>query len=86
MLTEFTGQTFERSGVYNLVKKLQKRFLVIDTVTGEEKVEFRGVQVLVFLSFFVIVVVVVVVIVIVIVQVSAQGLGLSQLWRGPTQR
>ena len=45
MLTEFTGQTFERPGVHNLVRKLQKRFLVIDTETGEEKVEFRGVQV-----------------------------------------
>ena len=45
MLTEFTGQTFQRPGVHNLVRKLQKRFLVIDTETGEEKVEFRGVQV-----------------------------------------
>ena len=47
MLTEFTGQTFERTGVHNLVRRLQKRFLVIDTETGEGKVEFRGVQVLV---------------------------------------
>ena len=63
------------------MRKLQKRYLVIDTETGEEKVEFRGVQVLVFviLIFFVIIVII---IVIVIVQVPAQGLGLSHLWRG----
>ena len=45
MLAEFTGQTFKRSGVYNLVKKLQKKFLVIDSVTGQEMIEFGGVQV-----------------------------------------
>ena len=45
MLTEFTGQTFDRAGAHNLVRNLQKRFLVIDPDTGEEKVEFRGVQV-----------------------------------------
>ena len=56
------------------MRKLQKRYLVIDTETGEEKVEFRGVQVLVFVF--------VMFIVIVIVQVPAQGLGLSHLWRG----
>ena len=58
------------------MRKLQKRYLVIDTETGEEKVEFRGVQVLVFVF------VMFIVIVIVIVQVPAQGLGLSHLWRG----
>ena len=45
MLSDFTGRKFTRNDVYSLVKRLQKPFLVIDTDTGEEKVEFRGVQV-----------------------------------------
>ena len=45
MLSDFTGRKFTRSDVYSLVKRLQKPFLVIDADTGEEKVEFRGVQV-----------------------------------------
>ena len=45
MLTDFTGRSFGRANVHNLVRKLQKRFLVVDALTGEEKVEFRGVQV-----------------------------------------
>ena len=64
------------------MRKLQKRYLVIDTETGEEKVEFRGVQVLVFVIVMFIVIVIVIIIVVVIVQVPAQGLGLSHLWRG----
>ena len=46
MLSEFTGRTFQRQDVYNVIAKLQKQFLVIDSETGEEKVEFQGVQVL----------------------------------------
>ena len=45
MLSEFTGRTFQRQDVYNVIAKLQKQFLVIDSETGEEKVEFQGVQV-----------------------------------------
>ena len=42
MLTESTGRTFEHQDVYNLVKKLQKRFLVNDgRATGIENVEIR---------------------------------------------
>ena len=40
MLTESTGRVFEHQDVYNLVKKLQKRFLVNDSrATGMENVE-----------------------------------------------
>ena len=53
------------------MKKLQKRCLVIDPETGEEKVEFRGVQVLVLfllsLTGFVIIVGIIVIEIIVIV-------------------
>ena len=49
MLTDFTGRNFRRDDVHNLVRKLQKKFLVIDALTGEEQIEFRGVQVLVLL-------------------------------------
>ena len=45
MLTDFTGRQFKREDVHNLVKKLQKQHLVVDAETGEEKLEFRGVQV-----------------------------------------
>ena len=45
MLTDFTGCYFKRGDAHNLVRKLQKQFLVIDAETGEEKVEFRGVRV-----------------------------------------
>ena len=42
MLTESTGRAFEHQDVYNLVKKLQKRFLVNDNrATGMENVEIR---------------------------------------------
>ena len=45
MLSDFTGRNYERKDVEYLVRKLQKQFLVIDPDTGEEKVEFRGVEV-----------------------------------------
>ena len=45
ILTELTGQTFDREGMYQQVRRLVKRHLVVDSKTGEEKVEFRGVEV-----------------------------------------
>ena len=45
MLSGWTGRAFEHQDVYNVVRKLQKRFLVTDTETEEEKVEFWGMQV-----------------------------------------
>ena len=36
MLTESTGRSFKHQDVYNVVQKLQKRFLDTDTATGEE--------------------------------------------------
>ena len=44
MLTESTGRAFEHQDVYNLVQKLQKRFLVTDSATGVDKFEFQGIQ------------------------------------------
>jgi len=45
MLSDFTGRNLRRQDVYNVVRKLQKQSMVVDTETGEKKVEFRGVQV-----------------------------------------
>ena len=44
MLRESTGRTFEHRDVFNVVQKLEKRFLVTDTATEEEKLEFQGSQ------------------------------------------
>ena len=46
MLTETTGRAFQHQEVYNLVKKLQKQFLLTDTATvEEEEVEIQGLEV-----------------------------------------
>ena len=45
MLSDFTGRNLGRKDVYNVVRKLQKQSMVVDTETGEKKVEFRGIQV-----------------------------------------
>ena len=45
MLSDFTGRNLGRRDVYNVVRKLQKQSTVVDSETGEKKVEFRGVQV-----------------------------------------
>ena len=45
MLSDFTGRNLGRKDVYNVVRKLQKQSMVVDTETGEKRVEFRGVQV-----------------------------------------
>ena len=45
MLNESTGRAFQHQEVYNVVKKLQKRFLLTDTATGEEDVEIQGLEI-----------------------------------------
>ena len=47
MLTESTGRVFQHHEVHNVVKKLQKRFLLTDdTSPGEEEVEIEGLEIL----------------------------------------
>ena len=46
MLTESTGRVFQHHEVHNVVKKLQKRFLLTDTEPGEEEVEIEGLEIL----------------------------------------
>ena len=45
MLTESTGRVFQHHEVHNVVKKLQKRFLLTDTEPGEEEVEIEGLEI-----------------------------------------
>ena len=47
MLTESTGRVFQHHEVHNVVKKLQKRFLLTDDpAPGEEEVEIEGLEIL----------------------------------------
>ena len=46
MLTESTGRVFQHHEVHNVVRKLQKRFLLTDTSPGEEEVEIEGLEIL----------------------------------------
>ena len=46
MLTESTGRVFQHHEVHNVVKKLQKRFLLTDTEPGEEEVDIQGLEIL----------------------------------------
>ena len=44
MLREWTGRIFEHRDVFNVVQKLEKRLLVTDTATEEEKLDFQRSQ------------------------------------------
>ena len=46
MLRESTGRVFQHHEVHNVVRKLQKRFLLTDTSPGEEEVEIEGLEIL----------------------------------------
>jgi hypothetical protein len=42
MLTDFTGRHYDRRDAYNLIAKLKKERMKIDSETGERMVEFQG--------------------------------------------